>query len=263
MLAALFGCFLALSLSPASAASANISQAYKTDQALTAGQLVSLDARRPDYVEPAQTANGSRLLGVTVISDDSLLAIEYDGTAAGQVQVATSGIVSTMVSDLGGDIRAGDAVAVSPFRGIGMKAPPGSRVIGLARTAFDGRSPATTQTITDKQGQSTRLRLGSIRLDIQITTKPPDASSSGLQRLAQSLTGRTVSTNRIIISLVVAVVASIALITLTYASIYSSIISVGRNPLAKYAIFRTLTAVMIMALLTAVVASLTIFFLLR
>jgi len=40
-------------------------------------------------------------------------------------------------------------------------------------------------------------------------------------------------------------------------------ISIGRNPLAKYAVFRTLGSVLAMAGLTALIAGLTIFFLLR
>ncbi len=52
----------------------------------------------------------------------------------------------------------------------------------------------------------------------------------------------------------------LALITLIYASIYGSIVSIGRNPLAKYAVFRTLGSVLGLAALTAAISCLIIFF---
>src|SRR5438270_123785 len=76
-----------------------------------------------------------------------------------------------------------------------------------------------------------------------------------LQRLSKSLTGRTISTFRIVASLVVAVVALAALITMIYASVMGGIISVGRNPMAKLAVFRTLTSVMGMISLTTLLAA--------
>jgi len=63
--------------------------------------------------------------------------------------------------------------------------------------------------------------------------------------------------------MVVGLVALLSLVTLVYASIYGSIVSVGRNPLAKNAIFRTLGSVMVMAIITVTVACVTIYYLLR
>jgi hypothetical protein len=156
---------------------------------------------------------------------------------------------------------------VSPFNGIGMKAGPGTRIIGLAQTKFDSSSVgATSQSVKDKNGKSSSVQVGFVKISIAIGTSSTSASGpqiNGIQRLAKSLTGHVVSTPRVIVSLIVATVALVALITLIYASIYGSIISIGRNPLAKYAVFRTLGSVLAMAALTALIAGLTIFFLLR
>jgi hypothetical protein len=255
---------IGLGLAPAGASSANISHSYRSTASITNGSLVSLDPSRSDYVEPANTNNGSRLLGVAVAKDDSLLAVD---PTDGQVQVATSGNATVIVSNLNGSINVGDQIAVSPFNGLGMKAGVGSRIIGLAQTAFNSSSSgATSQTVTDKDGKTASVQIGYVRISIAIGTSSTSASGAQLnavQRLAKSLTGHVVSTPRVIVSLVVAIVALIALITLIYASIYGSIISIGRNPLAKYAVFRTLGSVLAMAGLTALIAGLTIFFLLR
>jgi hypothetical protein len=253
-----------LSVAPAGASSANISHSYHAGSNIANGSLVSLDPQRLDYVEPANTDNGTRLVGVAVASNDSLIAID---TTPGAVQVATNGQVITMVSTLGGDINVGDQVGVSPYNGVGIKALPGSRVIGLAQTTFNSHGPgAVTQQITDKNGKTSSVQVGFVRVSIAIGTNASSltaANLSGLQKFAKSLTGHIVPTERVAISLGVATVTILALITLIYASIYGSIISIGRNPLAKYAVFLTLGAVLGLASLVTVVSGLTIFFLLR
>lgn len=254
---------LVLALAPAGASSANISHSYHADSQLPNGALVSLDQQRSDYVQLADTGNGSRLLGVAVDSNDSLLAVN---ATPGSVQVATSGNASVLVSNVNGDIKVGDQIAVSPFSGIGMKAQPGLRVIGLAQTAFSSKSSgAESREVTDKAGHKTSVAVGYASITIAVGTDGTGATENltTLQRFGKSITGHVVSTQRVAISIAVAVITLFALITLIYASIYGSIISVGRNPLAKYTVFRTLGSVFSLALLATVISGVTIFFLLR
>lgn len=255
---------LALGLSPAGASSANISHSYRSTNSVTSGGIVSLDSRQTGYVEPANTSNGAQLLGVAVAGNDSLIAVD---ATPGTVQVATSGTATTLVSTLNGDINVGDQIGVSPFNGVGMKALPGSHTIGLAQTAFNSATQgATSRQVTNKDGTPAQVSIGYIRLNIAIglaNTTGGQADLNSLQKIAKSLTGHTVSTTRVLLSLVIAIVSMTALITLIYASIYGSIISIGRNPLAKYAVFRTLGSVVGMAVLTALTAGATIFLLLR
>lgn len=254
---------IVLSLAPAEASSANISRSYQSDSSISSGGIVSLERDRSDYVQLANTTNGSRLLGVAVGAKDSLLAVDV---RTGKLQVATSGSVNTLVSTLNGDIRVGDQVGVSPLNGVGMKALLGSRVIGLSQSEFNRNSDgATPQIIKDKNGKTSQVYVGYVRINIAVGTNngANGGELTSLQRVVQSITGRTVSNIKIILSLVVILLSLMALITLTYASIYSSIISIGRNPLAKHAIFRTLGSVLFMAGLTTLVASVTVFLLLR
>jgi hypothetical protein len=253
-----------LSLSPAGASSANISHSYHASGSVSNGSLVSLDPLESDHVQPANTDNGSRLLGVTVAGNDSLIAVD---ATPGLVQIATSGSASALVSTVNGDIAVGDQIGVSPFDGIGMKALPGSRVIGLAQTAFNSHtSGKITRQVTDKQGKTSSISVGYVRVSIAIGTYAGGtdvANLSPLQRFARSITGHVVSTPRVALSVAIAIIAILALVTLIYASIYGSIISIGRNPLAKYAVFRSLASVVGLALITAGIAGVTIFFLLR
>jgi uncharacterized membrane protein YcfT len=92
---------------------------------------------------------------------------------------------------------------------------------------------------------------------------PKGAKLNFLQRLVKSLTGHTISTARIVVSLIVAFLALVILIDVIHASIYGGLVSIGRNPLAKYAVFRVLIYITVSAGLTTIVAGTIIFFLLR
>jgi hypothetical protein len=248
----------------AAAASANISHSYQASGDVPNGSIVSLDTKRSNYVQLANISNGSHLLGVALASQDSLLAVD---STTGLVQIATNGNVNTLVSTLNGNVKVGDQIGVSPFGGIGMKALAGSPVVGVAQTSFASDSPgATTQSVRDKAGKLRRIQLGYVRLSLAIGTSSVAGGSpkvNFLQRLVKSLTGRTISTIRIILSMVVTVISLASLITLIYASVYGSIVSIGRNPLAQHAVFRTLSSVMVMAILIIAIACVTIFYLLR
>ncbi len=253
-----------LDLSPVGASSANISHSYHSTKSIVNGSIVGLDPKKTDYVLSASTVDGSRLLGVAVASNDSLLAVD---ASDGLVQVATSGNVSTLVSTLNGDIKVGDQISISPIIGVGMKTTPGAHVIGLAQTSFSSKSDgATSQEITNKAGEKSKVSVGYVSLTIAVGTgniASSEANLNSLQKIAKALTGHTISTVRVVVALLVALIGLATLVTLIYAAIYGSIISVGRNPLAKYAIFRTLGSVLGMAALTGLIVSATIFFLLR
>lgn len=243
-----------LSLAPVSASSANISRSYQSSQTVLAGSLVSLDASKSDYVQAANTNNAARIFGIAVISNDSLLAVD---AKKGSVQVATSGTAPALVSDLNGAINVGDQIAVSPFDGIGMKAPSGSRIIGLAQTAFNNGLPGIQRrTVKDNSGVSKQIAVGTIKVNIApgSSTGSSTEKINGVQKLAKSITGRLIPTGRIVVALIIVGVTLIALITLIYGSVYSTIISVGRNPLAKYAIYRSMASVLLLAFITAAVA---------
>lgn len=253
-----------MGLSPVGAASANISHSYSAKSAITSGSLVSLDPLRPNFVVLANSSNGQKLIGVAVAENDSLLAV-YNSSGTDTVQVATSGTANTLVSSLNGAIKVGDKVSVSPFNGVGMKASAGLQIIGLAQTSFDESTVGgAAEKVTDKNGKVSQIRVGYIKLSIAIGNDSTGENQlNAIQRLAQSISGHKVSTTRAIFGFLVAIVASVGIVVLIYASIYGGIISIGRNPLAKYAVFRSMASVFGMAGLIALVASLTVFLLLR
>jgi len=255
------GAFITFTTTPSLAASATISHSYYSSGTLTSGSLVSLDPSQSNTVELSDLNNGKQLIGI--VNNQSIVAINPN---SGNARVATSGTVDALVSNLNGNISTGNEVSVSALQGVGIKAVPGSHVIGLAEANFNSRSPnVQSQTIKDDNGNNHSILVGTIPINISITTVPISSGIklNSLQQIVKSLTGHTISTERIVLALSIAVVAIVLLVTLTYASIFGTIISIGRNPLAKLTILRGLNGVILMALITAIVACIAIIFLLN
>lgn len=229
--------------------SKDISRSYNSKTELRAGTVVSTTSGDADAVEATNVQNASRLIGVVTAPDTSLVAVDPD---SGKAQVASSGNVSVLVSTVNGSIAAGDQVAVSPFSGIGMKSIGEGYIVGSALSKFDASSEgASSQQVTDKNGKSQAITIGYVQINL---TPRFDSGSdaneriNGVQSFVKALTGHVVSMPRIIISLVLAVVTVVVISALMYAAIYGSIVSIGRNPLARDSILRALGRVLFLAL---------------
>ncbi|HSX47708.1 MAG TPA: hypothetical protein VLF63_02950 [Patescibacteria group bacterium] len=254
-----------LTLKPVNATSANLSHSYNSLNPIPVGSVVSLDTTHQGFVNIANMSNSDHLLGICVTPSESLLAVDEKSNS---VQVALSGSANTLVSTVNGDIKVGDQISVSPFDGIGEEASPGSHIIGIAETSLTKNTPdVQIEQVKDNNGKTHTISISFIRLTIGIGTGSQNGAGGNqanfLQKLIKSLTGHNVSTIRIILSIVVGLVTLVSIASLVYSSIYGSIVSVGRNPLAKIAIFRTLSSVMVMAFITVAVACVTIYYLLR
>ena len=243
------------------AALANVSRSYSAASSLKQDSLVSLVKGQSSTVEAANLANQQNLVGVVVNSNQSLLAFN---ASKGLVQVAIDGSANVLVSTVNGNISIGQQVAVSPFNGLGMKAGAGSRVIGTAATNFNSNSAGATEvTVKDKAGHSRQLKVGYLRVSISIgSISSGNTKLASLQQFVESLTGHPISIARLIVSLVIAILAIISIVTLIYAAIYGGVVSIGRNPLAKFAVLRSLSYVLGMVILVAAVALAIIYFLL-
>ncbi len=253
-------------LQSVSAVSTDISRAYSSNTSIPNGSLVSLDATNKNYVVTSNTNNSNLLLGVAVTKNNSLLEVNSSNST---IQVAVSGIVDTLVSNVNGNIKTGDQIGASPFNGIGMLAAASSHVVGMAQSPFDVNGVNVQhQQVKDVNGKVNTITIGYIPVKIANGTSSSVSSGGGnklnfLQSVVKSLNGHVISTARIVLSIIVALVATGILLTLIYAAIFGSLVSIGRNPLAKHEVFRTLAYVVGMAVITALVAGITIYFLLK
>jgi hypothetical protein len=249
----------------AKAAAGNLSQSYKSSTHIAPGSLVSLKSAHSNFVTVTNLDNDDQLIGVAVAPNNSLLAVD---TQKNQIQVALSGVVPVLVSTLNGPIANGDHIAVSAISGVGMKAVPGSRVIGVAQASFDKHSSgSTTRQVQGPHGHTTKVKVGYVSVAIAIgsVAKPGNSHTQllGLRTTASSVVGHQVSTISVVVSAIIALVALVALASLVFGTIRGSLVSIGRNPLAKPAIFQSLAQVMAMALLIMILAVVTIYLTLR
>lgn len=231
---------LASVMMPAKAhAITTISQGFNTKDSLSIGSMVSLLKNTNDQVSAANTANVDNLFGVVITDGSSLLSLSTGTTK--QVQVATSGVINVLVSDINGTINQSDQVTASPINGVGMKATNSAKVIGIAQGDLKD-SRGTKQKIKDKDGKEQDVVLGEIPIQLNVTYffKQPEKTviPGAIQNVANALAGKTVKPLPIIISSAIFLVTLIVVASIIYSMIRSSIISVGRNPMAQSAVYR-------------------------
>ena len=216
-----------------------ISQGYSTTGSLPIGAIVSLKENTSDQVLASNVDSTDSLLGVVINSDSSLLSLS--GNGLNQVQIATTGTVPVLVSDINGSIAQGDHITASPIAGVGMKATENVRIIGISQGDM---SNGTKQSYTDKKGQKQTVTLGQVPVLVNVAYyfKEPDKTiiPAALQNLANAFAGKTVSTVPILIAAAIFIVMLIVVVSIVYGMIRSSIISVGRNPMAQSAVYRDL-----------------------
>jgi hypothetical protein len=234
---------LVASMSAVSAGS--VSEGYPTETNLIDGTLVTLSNETPPKVGLANLNNSEYLVGVIEEDGESLLTLNKDGA---DVLVATSGEVFAYVSDLSGAIAPGDFVGTSWINGVGMRAErvTEQKLLGVALESFDDTSTDFIEVddIETNSG-STSAKIGKIAIRLFEREVGPDVGSTAtsLENFAFRLAGKDVPFARIVAAFGLFIISvGVSGIFLTNA-IRSSLISIGRNPLAHSSIFSSLTQV--------------------
>lgn len=216
-----------------------LSEGYSTKTPLTPGTIVSLVDNASDEVEAADSSTLDTLLGVVINDGSSLLSLQSG--QGGQAQIATTGTLPLLVSDINGEIKRGDHITASPVKGVGMKATANVRVIGIAQ---GNMTSPKKQSYKAADGSTKELTLGEVGALVNVAYyfKEPEKTiiPAAVQNIANSLAGREVGTVPILVSAGIFLVMLIIVSSIIYSMIRSSIISVGRNPLSQSAIYRDL-----------------------
>ncbi len=226
-------------LSPIAYAITSLSESYSSKESLAVGSLVSIQDEQSDLIEASESSNVDTMVGVVITSGSSLLSLSNG--EADQVQVATSGTLPVIVSNINGDIARGDHITAGPVKGVGMRATANVRVVGIAQGKMTN---VKEQKYKDSDGAEKTMKLGEVPVLVNVAYyfKEPDKTivPAAVQNVANSLAGREVGTVPILISGAIFVIMLIIVASLVYSMIKSSIISVGRNPLSQSAIYRDL-----------------------
>ena len=233
----------------------SISQGYSTtDKDLQVSMIAALASESSDnkpIVERASENNRGKVVGIVTTIDSSLLTLT---NADAKVHVATSGETNTYVTDLNGNIKKGDFIAVSPLKGVGMKASDTDNfLVGVALDDFSSNNAKTEQVQTVDGGSRTVLVN-----QIKINVAPQDRGQSAAKQkpflvlFGQSVSGKSVSQTQVIVALIIFLILLIVEGSIIYGAIHSTIISIGRNPLARTALFKQLLQVSWLALVILV-----------
>jgi len=171
-----------------------ISQSYGTSTRLPLGALVSLEKDAADKVVLAVNSNVDSLLGVVVNPDNSLLSVS--GGTELEAQIATTGTLQVLVSNINGDVKQGDYITASPVAGVGMKATGNVKVVGIAQGELVEKSGGN-QTFKDSEGKDQTILVGQIPVLVNVSFYYREADKtlipSAIQNIANAVAGRTVS----------------------------------------------------------------------
>jgi hypothetical protein len=244
-IAAFVAVFAALNLLPIhalAAASQSISQGFRASGELGVGMLVSYRDEESEVAVAAATPDRSeRLVGVA--GENALIELS-DGTT--QTQVITNGFAMALVSDINGEVSAGDKITISPIPGVGMKILENGTIVGTAQESFSSAENIRNVEVTDRTGSKKTVQVGLLPIQVSVTYyQQPDTGKSILPQFILELArvisgGRQVSVVRVIVALIVLLTGILVIGVLVYTSVRSSILSIGRNPLAAKAVHRSL-----------------------
>lgn len=217
----------------------SVSEGYNSDTKLPLASIVSLKEGSTRDVELTTSDNVDNMLGVVIAPENALLSLTNGSST--ETQVATSGEVQVLVSDINGTVKRGDHITASPISGVGMKTTENARVVGIAQGNVV-ESDTQNQTYKDANGveQTVKITTVPVQVNISYYFKEPDKTlvPSALQNVANSLAGKEVSTMPILISVAIFAVMITVVVAIVYSMIRSSIISVGRNPMSQSAVYR-------------------------
>jgi hypothetical protein len=242
---------IVLSMSQSSGAQ-TFTQGYSSDQVLQRGMLVQLKKNEASKIEPVSQSSAERLYGVVVDPNDAPVTLSTDKE---KLFVATTGTFDVLVSSQNGKISKGDYITISAIDGIGMKSDDKQPVIiGRALADFDGKANVlSSTTIKDSTGASISVNIGRVGVNIGVAKNPllkatePNLPEA-LKKVAEAIAAKPVNPIRVYIAVVVFCISTIVSGILLYGGVRSAIISIGRNPLSKKSIIRSMIQVVLVGL---------------
>lgn len=215
---------------------AAIGQSFATsDTTVAQGAIMSLKKDEANTVQLANRDRAEQLVGI--VGSDPLIELTDNSKS---VQIVTSGVTAGLVSDINGEVKTGDKITASPIEGVGMKATTSTMVVGVAQADLTSVKTSTRQ-VKDNTGQTVDVKVGTIPIQVNITffATADDTASflpSFLRDFANGVAGKDVSPVRVLIAATLLLLAFVSIAVLLYASVRSSIISIGRNPLSEVSV---------------------------
>jgi hypothetical protein len=247
-----------------------VTQSYNAGSGVQAGMIVELDAKNAKTVVPLSDADSKNLLGVVVPQGSTTIVLSPETAKQQQVLVATSGEYSVLVSNQNGPIKIGDYISISAIAGVGMKANGDQEeVLGKAAGNFTGTSNVLgTASLKNAGGQNVKVAIGRVSVDLYISHNPLFDKSAQyvpgfLAKIAVTVANKPVSAARIYLSMAVLLITAFFVANMLYSGIKSGMTAVGRNPLSKKSIVRSLVETVLAGIIIFVVGIFAVYLLLK
>jgi hypothetical protein len=248
-----------------------VTQSYNAPSSVELGMIVQLNPKDATSVEPLASATIQDMLGVRVNSNDASITLSSQATGGTQqIFVATSGRYNVLVSDQNGPILVGSYITISALNGVGMLADQTeSVVLGKADGSFNGTSNVQgTTSLKNSQGQTVKVAIGTIPVDLSIihnplASKQTDYVPSFLAKTATTISSKPVSAARIYLGLTILLVSAAVTANVVYSGVRSGMQAIGRNPLSKKSIIRSLVQTVIAGLIIFIVGIFAVYLLLK
>ncbi len=251
-----------------------VTRAYTADTPLQRGMIVRLADKEKTKVQALKTDDIKLMEGVVVAANDSPVTLSEADASRQQVFVATTGRYQILVSTQNGQVKAGNFITISSLAGIGMNAgTTQSLVVGKALESFDGKSGVSgTAKLKNPEGGDLNVAVGLIPVDINISRNPLEAKKEQkvpavflgfLQSAALAIVKKPVDPARIYLACLVLLLSTAIAGSILYAGVRSSIVSIGRNPLAKKSIVGNLVQIVIVSIIVLIIGLLGVYLLLK
>ncbi|HLC91695.1 MAG TPA: hypothetical protein VJC09_01455 [Candidatus Saccharimonadales bacterium] len=244
--------FLGFAFLP-SAFAASESQSYHSDAEVTLGTIVSTDSPGSKNLTIASLDNEALVVGVVVNTKDTLVDLQPNGS---NLSVATTGLVSLLVTNLFGDIKAGDNLVISPLSGVAAKDTADSnakKYIAIANESFSSNSAnAHNVSVDNVDGSNKEAVAGIIKAKMNLSNRPPNPNSENqnfIVAFLSKLVGKEINKTKLIASTVVVITTLMISGLLLQGSIRGSFVALGRNPLSKPIILSNLFRVIAISIL--------------
>lgn len=247
-----------------------ITKTYNAASTVQVGMIVQIDDKDPTSVLVSTSKDAKRMYGVVIPPGDSPIVLSAKNPKLQQVLVTNGGRQSMLVSNQAGPVKAGDYLTISAIDGVAMKAGLDStEVIGKASGVFSGNANVVGAVkLKDSLGKESSVTIGRIAVDINVTRNPHNQETvdyvpTFLSKLAIGIADKPVNAARVYLSLTLLLIAGVLSFNVLYSGIRGGMIAVGRNPLSKKSIIKSLIETVFAGLIILVVGVFGVYLILK
>jgi hypothetical protein len=243
----------------------NVTQGYNADGTLQNGMVVRIKKGDPNTVQALSQKQETEMYGLVVSASDAPVSLSSDDKS--EVYVATFGQYPVLVNTQNGVIHAGDRLVISSYSGVAMKADTKHAVlIGKALQNFSDGSNAEGHV---KLSDGTTVAMGRVMVDIGVSRNPTYSGDVApgvphvLIEIASAVTDKPLTALRLYASLGTILIDFGLAGAILYSGIRTGMNSIGRNPLAKKSILKSLFSIILTALVVVFVGLIAVYLLLK